>query len=422
MIYRAPVSLLSVVVVTGLLTATSVAQGPPDINRWSSSTANAPAQGYGMGNPLLLTWGFLRNGTTTNGGGASNLISSFDATFGAGPGGADLTQRPWFTSFQQSFTRWSQVSGLSYLYEANDDGVNQTGGNIGINGTRADLRIGGRNIDGPGGTLAFNNFPTNGDMVIDTGDMGNYGQAANNFRFLRNVIMHEHGHGMGCPHCESNSTGFLMEPFIQTGFDGPQYHDILLAQRGYGDVLEKTNANLGNDTAARATALGLINNGGMVSIGNDARNLAVGANEVDFVSIDDQSDTDFFSFSLANAAAVTISLEALGQTYNVGAQGGTQISFNTATRSNLGLALFDTNGTTMLAQSNSTGFGGNELINFNIAGAGTYFIRVTGADNTDAFFDTQFYGLSVNAVPEPATMAVLGLAAAAVVRRRRRSA
>ncbi len=31
------------------------------------------------------------------------------------------------------------------------------------------------------------------------------------------------------------------------------YHDILVAQRGYGDALEKSNGGLGNDTADNAT-------------------------------------------------------------------------------------------------------------------------------------------------------------------------
>lgn len=406
------------------LASISVAQGPPDISRWNNNTAIAPPQGYSLGSPLTLTWGFLRDGNHVDGGGAagSNLINRFDATFGAGPGGSDFTLRPWYTYFQRSFDRWSQVSGLSYQYEAADDGATQNSNfaNRGILGVRADLRIGGRNIDGSGGVLAYNFFPNGGDMVIDTGDMNFYGNSGGDYVRLRNVIMHEHGHGMGCAHCESNNAGFLMEPFIQTSFDGPQFHDILLAQRGYGDVYEKSNSGLGNDTFGRATSLGSLNHGDSVSIGNDARNLPVGPNEIDFVSIDSQTDTDFFSFSISSGSMVNVLLESLGPTYNVGPQNGSQVSFNTKARSDLTLSLFDVNGTSLLASSNVTGFGGNESLEFNLTSAGTYFLRVTGLNNPDSFFDTQMYGLSVVAtVPEPATLAVLGLALMAMRRRKR---
>ncbi len=409
-----------------LLTSTAFAQGPPDISRWfgNGTTAIAPVQGHSLGSPLTLTWGFLRDGNHVDGGGAagSSLISSFDATFGAGPGGSDLTLRPWFTHFQNSFNRWSQVSGLSYQYETNDDGANQNDNfaNRGILGVRADIRIGARAMAPGSNVLAYNFFPNGGDMVINTNFMSSFGNSTNNYRYLRNVVMHEHGHGIGCDHCDSNNAGFLMEPFIQTGFDGPQFHDILLAQRGYGDVYEKSNGGLGNDIAARATPLGAISHGGSVSIGNDARDLSVGANEVDFVSIDSQTDTDFFSFSISSSSMVNVLLESLGPTYNVGSQGGSQVSFNTKERSDLSLALFDVNGTSMLASSNTSGFGGNESINFNLMNAGTYFLRVTGLNNPDSYFDTQMYGLSVTAaVPEPATFAVLGLALVAMRRRKR---
>lgn len=406
------------------LSSRAEAQGPPDIFHWSGNTALSQAQGFSMGSPLTLTWGFLRDGTlTTSFNGqtpASNFVAQFDATFGAGPGGNDFSQRPWYTHFANSFDRWSQLSGLSYVYENADDGANQTGNNRGILGTRADVRIGGRNIDGQSGILAFNSFPNNGDMVIDTADMALYGQSANSFRFLRNVVMHEHGHGIGCEHCESSNASFLMEPFINTSFDGPQYHDILLAQRGYGDRLEKSNGGLGNDTSANATSLGLLNMGGSFSLGNDARNLPVGATEVDFVSIDDQTDTDVFSFSIGQAGTVNALLESLGQTYQVGPQGGTQGAFNTAQRSDMTLTLLGSDGTTALFTSNVSSFGGNESLSFFLANAGTYYLRVTGVDNGDSFFDTQFYGLSVNAVPEPATLTALGLAVLALSRRRSR--
>lgn len=409
----------------GLTSRSEGQQGPPDILRWTSNAAIAPAQGYAMGSPLTLTWGFLRDGTTTitYGGvsGPSNLISQFDATFGAGVGGNNLSLRPWFTHFQQSFDRWSQLSGLSYIYENADDGASQdSGASRGIVGTRADVRIGGKNVDGGSNVLAFNAYPTNGsDMIIDTADMGLYGQSANNYRFLRNVVMHEHGHGIGCQHCQSSNSNFLMEPFIDTSFDGPQYHDILVAQRGYGDKFEKSNNGAGNDIAGNASSLGFLNIGSTVSLGNDARNLPVGSTEVDFVSIDDQTDKDLFSFTIGQAGTVNVLLESLGQTYKIKPQNNSaEVDFNTILRSNLTLTLFDTDGTTALFTSNASSFGGTESLSFFLSNAGTYYVGITGVDNGDAYFDTQFYGLSVNAVPEPATLTALGLAVLALSRRR----
>ncbi|MCQ6458457.1 matrixin family metalloprotease, partial [Vibrio parahaemolyticus] len=87
---------------------------------------------------------------------------------------------------------------------------------------RGDVRIGGHTIDGSSGTLAYNFFPNTSDMVIDTADSF-YSVTTDNSLRLRNVIMHEAGHGLGISHVESNNGSFLMEPFINLGFDGPQF-------------------------------------------------------------------------------------------------------------------------------------------------------------------------------------------------------
>ena len=172
--------------------------------RWSS-TASGRTGSYG--DPITLTWSFVPDGTTISDEGPSDLISFLDHTFGAGPGDTDLTRRPWFASFEQSFDRWGQLGGITFVYEPNDDGVSHatSSGQLGI---RGDVRIGGVYIDGPSSVLAYNFFPNNGDMVLDTGDASFYSNSSNNFRRLRNVVMHEHGHGMGINHVESRQCQF----------------------------------------------------------------------------------------------------------------------------------------------------------------------------------------------------------------------
>src|SRR5262249_8434326 len=162
----------------------------------------------------------------------SNLFATMDARFASQGGRAT-----WVAKFQQCFNRWQALSGLSYqriTVGGNDwdDGANFHI-SAGQNGTRGDIRIGMRTIDGGGGILAFNNFPSDGDMTLDAADGGNFASANGDFLFLRNTVMHEHGHGIGLAHvCPSNATK-LMEPFISTNYDGPQHDDIRAAHKYY---------------------------------------------------------------------------------------------------------------------------------------------------------------------------------------------
>ncbi len=399
---------------------TSFAQSPPpNISRWSGSTALVQPQGFTQGSPLTLTWGFMSPGAAINGDGSfpdgtNNLQARMDAIYGAG------TQATiWQPLFQSTFDRWSSISGLSYVFEPFDDGAAATNGNIGISGTRADVRIGGKNLDGNSGVLAYNWFPNRADMVIDTNDSFFTNTASTSLR-LRNVVAHEHGHGLGMDHVDPSVGKTLMEPFVSTAYNGPQFHDILVAQRGYGDALEKTNAGLGNDIVTRATALGAVAPGSPASIGNSPRvNMANNNNVVaftatDFISIDSSTDTDFFSFSVASAGNVSVLLEALGITYDARPQGqSTAFNFNTRNRIDMALRLWSTDGTTLLQFADLNGFGGDELINFLLPAAGTYFVSINGIENGDAVaLDTQFYGLTVSfsaSIPEPATVALMGI-------------
>ena len=105
----------------------------------------------------------------------------------------------------------------------------------------SDMRIGGHSIDGQSGsnTLAYNYFPNAGDMVIDTDNVSFYSNRTGDHIRLRNVIMHEVGHGLGISHLVSNDSRFLMEPFIDVSFDGPQFAEILAVHRMYGDNNEE---------------------------------------------------------------------------------------------------------------------------------------------------------------------------------------
>jgi hypothetical protein len=66
------------------------------------------------------------------------------------------------------------------------------------------------------------------DIIVgDIPSTWNWGSATNSNRFLRDVVMHEHGHGMGMQHVCSSNSSQLMEPFINTSFGSgspPAHH------------------------------------------------------------------------------------------------------------------------------------------------------------------------------------------------------
>ena len=380
--------IFSSVAILFLLSATQLPHAAGYIlnQRWSSTATNG--NGLGLGDPTTITWSIMPDGSNIPGEGTSDLISFLDNVIG-GSGGADLTQRPWFPAFEASFARWDALSGVTYVYEPNDDGVNHDSlpGQLGV---RGDARIGGTFLDGQSGVLAYNYFPDSGDMALDTGDSNFYGNTQQNSIRLRNVLMHEAGHGLGYSHVESNDSGFLMEPFINISFDGPQFDEIRGIHRGYGDRWEE---NGGNDTIGSAISLGSAGVGmTTLAIGTDASDdTVVAASDVDFVSIDDNGDADFFSFSVDNAGTADFRLSPKGATYFQGPQGGSQSLFNAKTVSDLTLSIYDSNQSLVQTVDNA-GVGNDELLDgFALDQAGTYFARVTGDAN-----NVQLYTLEVD--------------------------
>ncbi|HEX4951822.1 MAG TPA: matrixin family metalloprotease [Thermoanaerobaculia bacterium] len=345
-------------------------------DRWTSTATNGG--GLSQGSPTTLTWSYVPDGTSIpsnpslagDATGPSNLFAWLNGLYG--------NFNTWHAFFVQVFDRWSQISGITYVYQPSDDGAAfpQSGvssGASGALGVRGDVRISARTLGGPSGVLAFNFSPNSGDMVIDSAD-GYFNTTTNNSIRLRNTLGHEHGHGLGFTHSCPDDDTKLMEPAISTNFDGPQLDDLLAVQRQYGDPLEN------NDSSGAATILP----------GSSAL--------VEGIALDDNGDVDFFRFSVGSATQVTARAIPTGATYlegpQVGASCSAGTSFNTLTLNDLGVALLDTNGSTVLATSNVNPAGQAESVTFALPAAGDYYVRVfAGGLNT-----VQAYRLEVGDV------------------------
>lgn len=342
-------------------------------NRWTTTATNG--SGLTQGEPTVLTWSYIRdahNVSISGYAGENTSTSVLEARLNTIYGNFTT----WHALFVQVFQRWSELTGITYIYEANDDGAGFPS-SPGVRGVRGDIRIGGHTIDGNYGILAYNFYPNTGDMVFDTADSF-FTNTSNNSLGFRNVIAHEHGHGLGLAHtCPVNQTK-LMEPYVSANFDGPQFDDILGAQRGYGDLFEY------NETVDTATALGTIASGTVVS---EAQLSIAG-------------DTDFFSFDTSANQLVTIRVTPPAMAaYLEGSQNGdgscsSGTLFDPTTVHNLGIELRGTDGTTVLASANAQGAGAEEVLSdVLLSSAGTYYIRVFA----DASSNVQSYTLEVTA-------------------------
>jgi serralysin len=368
-----------VLAIVTLMTAEPALGFVPEV-RWGA-TASGPAGE--MGDPITLTWSIIPDGTIIQGEGPSNFVQFLDGLFGSGNFGSnDLTHRPWFSLIKAPFDRWSQLSGMSFVYEPHDDG-SVHGSADGALEVRGDLRVGGAAIDGPGGTLAYIYFPSNSDLVIDTDDAALFRNRTLDHRALRNAVMHELGHGFGLAHVASSSDAFLMEPAINITFDGPQLDDIRGIHAYYGDALERSGATFRNDAPFTATDLGLLYSGTTRSIGADAApDTIVDPSDIDFVSIANHLDRDFFSFEVNWPMALNVLLRPRGGIFNHGIQGGQQSLVNAGAENDLRMTVFDSDGVTVLASADITSAGEAEVLaGVYLPSAGQYFVEVTGSSD-----------------------------------------
>lgn len=273
----------------------------------------------------------------------------------------------WQPLFDQVFDRWAELTGLSYVYEPNDDGAN-TNGPVGILGVRGDVRIAAYNFanDGNFGVLAYNNFPNDGDMIFDAFDTF-YNPQGNNSIRLRNVAAHEHGHGLGMLHvCPANETK-LMEPFASIAYDGPQLDDILNGQRHYGDPTEPNNA------PGDAIDFGSFGSTGFDGLAN--------------LSIDDNSDFDLFTFTLTERAEVRFIIGPQAGQYQSGSQtqscnSGTLVNYNAI--QDLKIDLYEAGNLIIPIESeNSNGAGGIDTLIYAAETPGQYYVIVSAASNVN---------------------------------------
>ncbi|MFG0262286.1 MAG: matrixin family metalloprotease, partial [Novipirellula sp. JB048] len=353
--------------------------------RWDSAASGATSN---FGDPVTLTWSIIPDGTpiagTDNPGAPSNLVSFLDGIYGSG--GNTIAERPWFPLIKRAYDDWSALSGVNFVYEPSDDGMAMSYPAVGELGVRGDLRIGGAAIDGDYGILAFNYYPAvsgvGGDMVIDTADIfyannANGPDGAN--LALHNVLMHEIGHGLGLGHVEPVDGTKLLEPFINMSFRGPQHDDILAVQSLYGDRFED------NDLPENAVHLGSI----------DADSI-----EIKDVSIDRDSDADWYAFDGSADSLLTITVAPDGRLYDVGVQGGTTRPFDSTQLSDLRFELYGPDGELIRSQDQG-GLGRPEIISgLRLSESGTYTVGIFGRSvygpTLGDVTESQLYSLSIS--------------------------
>lgn len=354
--------------------------------RWGTTASGSTGS---QGDPITLTYGFPADGVTIP------VISG--VSYPAGPNSLNAwlngiygSQAVWKPLFDQTFARWSSLSGITYVYEPNDDGstMNQ---NSGVLGVRADLRIGAKTLDGNSGVLAYNNFPPDGDMVFDAFDSF-FSDTSNSSLKIRNVIAHEHGHGMGQLHvCPIQQTK-LMEPFVSTAFNGPLHDDVRNAQRFYGDPFEPDN------NPVQATDLGDFAIGSSITVGTAPAPAFANSSTL---SIDANGEQDYFFFEVNMPSSVNVTITPIGTTYDdsdqaCSGQSGSCCSGNNVNSlaiADLNVDVIGSNGVTILASGNASPAGSNEVLTgVPLQDAGGYFLRVYEGDSPS---QSQLYKLTM---------------------------
>ncbi len=352
------------------------------------------------GESFTITYSFVPDGTpitaTGWGSGNSNLFAQMNASF---PGGMNAFRQ----KVAAAFAQWSAVTNITYV-EVSDDGATWGPFTVGALGIRGDVRIGMIPLGEP---LAVNSYPQNGgDMILDSGDMGTFANSLNDFRSLRNVLTHEHGHGLGMKHVMPVNNTKLLEPFLSTNFDGPQEDDIRAAHFLYGDAAEY------NDDAASNFWI----DGELESPSQGVVTL-----DVTDVALERDGVSDWYGFGCDPGTPIAIRLSPKGTTYTHAPQENPQATttVNAKAVRNLGLRLYTKTSVssehiTLLAQIDFTPAGQDEYhppVPYGNFGFGYMLVQVYSNDGIN---DVQEYTLTISnaaieAPVESASMSVFNV-------------
>ncbi len=321
--------------------------------RWSG-TATDGNTGI-EGDPITLLWGFLPDGVIIPGDSVdspSNLHAVFDSVFN--------TPQQWKTKMRTAMGWWADVAGVTLIEVDYDDGASFPDSR-GITGVRPDVRIGGRSVDGTANILAYNYFPNSGDMVIDTDDaVAYYINPSGNYRTLKNVTAHEHGHGLGLGHSTPDDgtklMGGLASPLV-----GPQDDEIRGGQRLYGDILEN------NDLALDASILSLP----VDTLFLENLSIDKGSNDIDWYRIADVS------------GELHIEVDPIGSSYLIGDEGGAPPEpIATDSISDPDFEIYDSTGTLFLAGASMGDLGETEVLDFVLPYSGDVCLKVFRKEGT----------------------------------------
>lgn len=354
-------------------------------SRWTTTATNGAVE---QGQAMTLTYSFVPDGTviqaSTAGSGPSTLFATLDSAF---PGG----RAAWKARFAEAFAEWSKYVNITYV-EVADDGA-AFPASPGQLGGRGDVRVAMIPLTDSTsyGVTYFPQF--GGDTVLNSDQINEFVDPENGFRKLLNVIMRQHGTGLGLRAVISDDSSFLMEPGLQTGFLGPQEDDIRGIQSLYGDRFE-LNEGIGEEEF----------------IGGPIRDPADGGTvtlTIENASLGNSGDADWYAFTAFAGAPIAIRLEPVGSTYSFAPQNSPQDTqtVNGAAVRNLGLRLWrrtsaQTNTIELFAQINFNGAGQGEYhppISYNLAGY--LLVEVYSTDGID---DVQRYRLRISNADIPA--------------------